>query len=96
VADLEATFFVREASGPVDGAGPGAVLVCVNFEGDAIELDLPPEVEPRNLAEPSDDGTSTVTVDIVGVFPLERQLDRTPVARPVVGRGVSGPSDRTS
>jgi hypothetical protein len=39
--------------------------------------------EPPSDAESAGTGGSTVAVDTVGVFPLERSLDGTPVVRPI-------------
>ena len=85
--EVEATCFLRDASGLDDVAGPERVLVAVNFEADPIELDLPAGVEPTDLAGRSGaqtgtgtgTETGTITVETVGVFPAEGSLDGSPV-----------------
>ncbi|PSQ08513.1 hypothetical protein BRC93_15205 [Halobacteriales archaeon QS_5_70_15] len=79
--DAAVTCFVRDASGLGDVSGPESVFVAVNFESDPVEVDLPPAVDPTDLAGRSTATGSTVTVDTVGAFPLDRPLDGLPVVR---------------
>jgi glycosidase len=94
--DAAATCFLRDASGRDEVSGPESVLVAVSFGADPVEIDLPPGVEPTNLAGASanrDTGASaradpgapnrgpTVVVDTVGVFPVDGPLGGTPLVR---------------
>jgi glycosidase len=91
--DAEAACFVRDASGLTGNSGPERVLVVLNFEADPVEVDLPPGVEPTNLAERTDGETEPTTgggptaeegqivVGTVGVFPLDGSLKGAPTVR---------------
>ena len=88
---MEVTSFVRDAGPDFDGTGPGAVLVVVNFEAAPVEVDLPPGVGPTDLLRPAEhtgssgEEGSTVLVDVVGVFSLERSLEESPEIRTSTG-----------
>jgi len=70
-----ATAFVRDVTHKSGVTGPERVLVVLNFEDDAVQLSVPAGVDETNLVTVASDESGTLSVDTVGVFPLETAID---------------------